>query len=466
MEDIEETARHYRKHVREFIQEQQTLDPNPDMIEPVKNIIQEIESQRDTVVGKLDHTLDLIKIQEDKVKKARSEVLTKTSADISSLENYIGDQQILISQASLVELGQYLVEKASDPEVVVRAPELPSSVCQPVNAFPPPVSFLEVGQCLQQTEQTLETTLNQPMYKTTKVAFKASGVVSHITCTSRQAKPVERFSQSHSVTVDCAIHSLVLNPDCSQLVIRTDHSPAPIKMYDLNGRKRKGKKMGRGIDGLTDRGGMSLDSHRDLYLAACDGHLTTVTMDGQRKDRIDMEGCKLSGVTYIRENDLYVVSDITNDNISLIDPRTKSVVQSFGSKGTSSVQFNNPAFITTYPDQGKPVIVVSDCNNNRVHLIDLYGTHLHTYGSKGRGDGQLYNPCDITTDPTGRITVCDAGNDRVTSFWTEDGQDKWQCLVSYKQRNNWPRCVDIDTEHGIAAVGLDDGVLLYYSCNR
>ena len=92
------------------------------MIELVQGKVQEIESLRDTVVGKLDLTLDLIKTLEDKVKKTRSEVVTKTSSDIKALKLYISDlSELIASQASPVELGQYLVEKASDPEVVARA---------------------------------------------------------------------------------------------------------------------------------------------------------------------------------------------------------------------------------------------------------------------------------------------------------------------------------------------------------
>ena len=226
-------------------------------------------------------------------------------------------------------------------------------------------------------------------------------------------------------------------------------------MYDLKGNKLT--QFGGDIDGLTGWGCISLDSHRDLYLAACDGHLTTVTMDGQRKDRIDMEGCDLRGVTYIRENDLYVVSDINNHTLKLIDPRTKSVVRSFGSKGTGPGQFNLPSFITTYTDRGKPVIVVSDCNNHRVQLLDLYGTHLHTYGSYGHGDGQLNHPRGVEADPTGRVIVCDQWNNRVVSFWREDGQDKWQSLIP----QTLMYCIDIDIQHKTLATNNGNKMTLY-----
>ena len=246
--------------------------------------------------------------------------------------------------------------------------------------------------------------------------------------------------------------------------MKTYYKEAPIKAYDLQGNILT--QFGGGIDGLSGWGRISLDSHCDLYLAACGGHLATVTMDGQRKDRIDMEECDLMGVTYIRDKDiqmngLYVVSDRENYKIHVIDPRTKSVVTSFGSEGDGPGQFDCPHFITTYTDQGKPVIVVSDRDNHRVQLLDLYGTHLHTYGSKGRGDGQLVAPCGVAADPTGRIIVCDRDNNRVVSFWREDGQDKWQCLIPQEQLLNKPYCIDIDITGKTMAVGDWANVHLY-----
>ena len=126
-ETIDKVAAQSRDQVRSFIKQQMKFANSPDMIELVQGKVQEIESQRDIVVGKLDQTLDLIKTLEDKVKKTRSKLVAKTSADIKALNMYISDlSELRASQASLVELGQYLVEKASDPEVVARATELPS----------------------------------------------------------------------------------------------------------------------------------------------------------------------------------------------------------------------------------------------------------------------------------------------------------------------------------------------------
>ena len=462
-EEIGEKAKQSRKMVRKFVRTQHTSDVSPEMIELVQGKVQEIESLRDTVIGKLDLTLAMIKTLEYKVRTARLEVVAKTTADIKALNMYTSDlSELNASQASLVELGQYLVEKASDPEVVARATELPSPTSMTSVTSPPTVSIPVLNDTWEKLYDCLKCPRPMIAFNTLSHPDEAKKLTVGKSKVSKPnspplAVPLTRLTYNHSVKE--GVYDVAFNPSRSQLAAKTYDKSAPIKVYDLKGNKLT--QFGGDIDGLSGRGSMSLDSHRDLYLAACDGHLTTVTMDGHRKDRIDLEGCNLSGVTYIRENDLYVVSDITYNKIKLIDPRTKSVVRSFGSTGTSPGQFSSPSFITTYTDQGKPVIVVSDRRNHRVQLLDLYGTHLHTYGSYGQWEGRLNNPRGVVADPTGRIIVCDYSNNRVVSFWREDGQDKWQCLIPWEQLQWRPYCIDIDSTHKTLAVG--NGTVKLYS---
>ena len=428
-EDIGTVAKSSRDKVREFIQIQQTTAVSSDMLELVQGKVQEIECQRDTVVDKLDHTLDLIRTLEDKVRMTRTEVLVSTSVDINVLNQYKSSLSDLIaSQVSMGEFSQYLAEKASDPEVVARATELlsPPSMAahnptQTINIPEISREFLDVEKLLQSLTTVSLYRMNSSLLNMPSRKMVVSGVIATPT-----VEPIQSLKRQERIKLN-DVCDVTINPALSQLVVKTRDTKAPIKVYDLKCNKLT--QFGGGIDGLSGDGFISLDSHRDLYLAACDGHLTTVTMDGQRKDRINMKGCNLRGVAYIRENDLYVVSHVTEHKISLIDPRAKPVVRSFGSRGSNPGQFNQPRYITTYTDQGKPVIVISDWNNHRVQLLDLYGTPLRTFGSYGKGDGQLNYPDGVVVDPKSRIIVADNSNRRVVSFWTEDGQDKWQCLI-------------------------------------
>ena len=301
-ESIEKVAAKSRDQVRHFIKQQMKFAISPDMLKLVQGKVQEIESQRDTVVGKLDHTLDLIKTLEDKVRKTRLEVVAKTSADINALKLYISDlSELNASQASLVELGQYLVEKASDPEVVARATELPSPISMASVTSPPTVSIPSIG--LGTMEELLKKLDHQNRLKYDLIKFPFAPSDSNVFQLDEVPKS-KNLNHITSVTLKVlykpgtAVCDVLLNPARSQLVVKTDDKSAPIKVYDLKGNKLA--QFGGGIDGLSGGGCLSLDCHRDLYLAACDGHLTTVTMDGQRKDRIDIKGCKLRGISYIK----------------------------------------------------------------------------------------------------------------------------------------------------------------------
>ena len=468
--EIEEVAKKSRDKIRLFVSQQKiTADADEaDVIEILKNQnqAQEITSHCDAAVKDIDQILGLLKSMADKLKHVRADVVMKTSADHKALLNHkhetnsaetsitSGDNRTpecsqSDGQDSLVDLCQYLVEKASDPEVVARAKELPSPTC--LSTSPALVSIPLVTDNLMQLKTFLQSQLPKVIISYKKAALPRKATEDY------GVKLAIKPKLQHTVTIEA--WSLVFNPSVSQLTVRTDDVTAPIKVYDLKGNKLT--QFGGGIEGLHGYGCLSLDSHRDLYLAACDGHLTTVTMDGQRKDRIDMEGCDLRGVTYIKENDLYVVSDKTNHKISLIDPKTKSVVRSFGSKGKDPGQFNSPYHICSYTDFGKPMIVVSDYRNNRIQLLDLAGAHQHTYGRPGRGDGHLDCPHGIAVDSNGAVIVGDRNNRRVVSYCIEDGQDQWQCLIPHDQLQEEPTNLDIDPIHNLLAVSVGDKVKIY-----
>ena len=457
-EDIDIVADERRTHISKFIKDLKSDGIGLDMTDRIHRNICQIESQRDTTVGKLDNALVLIKTLENKIKKAKSEIVQKTASDITALKLHtLKLAEMNARQTSLLELGQYLVQKASGPEVVARAIELNSRTSKTCIISPPLVSIPEFNIKLTTFFHLLEMSSMEPLYIMKRVALNVSEQSANISdvigsgkCPFKStqltsANDIDNYKVEHNavnrlhsdgeekslcksgqslifkskIKVVNDVYALTLNPARSQLIVKTSHNSAPIKVYDLKGNKLT--QFGRGIYGLSGDGCMSLDSHRDLYMAACYENLTVITLDGHMKDRIEVKGCNLSGVTYIHDKDLYAVSDITNNKINIIDPRTKSVVKSFGSKGTKHGQFVEPYYMSSYTDQGKPVIVISDCNYHRVQLLDLYGTHLHTYGSYGDGDGQLDHPCGVAIHPTGRVYVCDRDNMRIVfSGWKMD----------------------------------------------
>ena len=165
-EDIGTVAKSSRDKVREFMQIQQTTAVSPDMIELVQGKVQEIERQRDTVVDKLDHTLDLIRSLEDKIRTTRTEVLEKTSADINALKLYKTSlSELIASQVSVREFSQYLAEKASDPEVVARATELLSPPSMAAHNPPQTINIPEISRELLEIEKLLQSLTTVSLYR-------------------------------------------------------------------------------------------------------------------------------------------------------------------------------------------------------------------------------------------------------------------------------------------------------------
>ena len=294
-EDIGTVAMASRSQARECLNTQKASAVRPDMMQMVQQTIQEIETERDTVVDQLDYILDLVETLEVKVKTMRSEVVDTASVDITALKLYASD---LSDSYCIMELGHYLVEKASDPEVVARATSLPSpSTMAPVTS-PPTISIPSID--FHEHEQMTKDLFHQAKVNTKKLTLQ-----------TKQDKvavqnPITQLEHYHTYKLGRGISGVLLNqaiphvmgivfnPARSQLVAKTTDKAASIKVYDLKGNKLA--QFGAGIEGLSGAGCISLDSHRDLYLAACDGHLTTLTMDGQSRDRIDMPDCQLKGI--------------------------------------------------------------------------------------------------------------------------------------------------------------------------
>ncbi|XP_013413159.1 tripartite motif-containing protein 3-like [Lingula anatina] len=61
-------------------------------------------------------------------------------------------------------------------------------------------------------------------------------------------------------------------------------------------------------------------------------------------------------------------------------------------------------------------IVISDLDNNCVHVLTPSGDQLYQYGTQGSGDGQLWCPYGVCTDSHGHIFIADWGNHRIVAL--------------------------------------------------
>lgn len=87
-----------------------------------------------------------------------------------------------------------------------------------------------------------------------------------------------------------------------------------------------------------------------------------------------------------------------------------NLINSVGQQGSNPGEFKEPAFVCIGRNDD---IIISDCRNSRVQVLNKFGEFQYQIGSKGSGKGQLQGPSGVTTDRYGHILVTDRVNNRI-----------------------------------------------------
>ena len=106
------------------------------------------------------------------------------------------------------------------------------------------------------------------------------------------------------------------------------------------------------------------------------------------------------------------VADFGNDRIEEFNEKGE-YQKKFGSKGTSSEEFEGPTDIAISGGN----LYITDYHNNRVQEFSTAGTNLGHIGEAGTENGKFSYPYGIAAEPdTGDLYVVDSGNHRVQEF--------------------------------------------------
>ena len=157
------------------------------------------------------------------------------------------------------------------------------------------------------------------------------------------------------------------------------------------------------------------------------------------------------GVTYDRNGNLLVV-DTDNKRIQQFSGRGQ-FIRIFGAEGELDGKLNKPFGISTCPDgniivldidnkravvfspEGRVLLtlhdeklnpyhciyhdnrfIVSDGNENCIKVYSEQGDFLYQFGKKGTGNGDFDCPRGLAIEKSGRLVVCDRGNNRLQLF--------------------------------------------------
>ena len=337
---------------------------------------------------------------------------------VANMKDYMGSKDKLERHLT------YLIENASDPEVVVRENDIPKYemssfkkvILKETLEFPDFVTqFRDIKIQLDKCQKDLD--IGFTKYKVEDCS----------------EKPLTNLNKTNGFTIGNSAWGLAIDSYRERLVVRREDTTAPITVYDFQGQQLQ--VLGKDVQGITREScqGIAIDTKRDLYiLPMTDGSLLTMDMNGIVMDTIKVINSTLYGAAYC-ETDFYVTSSTDPHQVYLIDPNTKQKVASFSPNTTFKYPFNVHSCQFTSGGVTKPAIIVSNYYSDCIKVLGMSGHLLHTYGMEGQAgqeDGELYGPWGVCTDPGGRIVVGVWYNYRVVSYWSEGDKDKFETLVS------------------------------------
>jgi len=181
------------------------------------------------------------------------------------------------------------------------------------------------------------------------------------------------------------------------------------------------------------------------------------------------------GVAFDSKHKSIVVTDYNNDRLQLFSQQDGKFLSKFGSEGTKNGQFNYPRGICIQPATNNVIvtddnrlqvfsvstssgsssssfihlfslgsakrgsepsqfyiprgicctargdIIVADCWNDRMQIIDCKGRFLRAFGSEGEENNQFLYPYDVCVqEDANRMIITDYSNNRL-SVWSVDG---------------------------------------------
>ena len=216
--------------------------------------------------------------------------------------------------------------------------------------------------------------------------------------------------------------------------------------------------VGQGVVGYRTH--MCIDTRRGCLVISGDQSLLCMDREGGKVREIRVPGAGwLWGVVYCEERDVYVVGDGGVHCLWYIDAGSGAVVRQVGSEGSGEGQFRWPRYLCHHHvSEGECHIYVSDNHNHCIRVYTASGDYIRRFGSQGSGDRQLSLPCGVCVDGSGRVVVCDWGNDRVVRYWWEGDVEQWDVILTPQLGGERPWCVDI-TDDGHMVIGNSGSLL-------
>ena len=220
---------------------------------------------------------------------------------------------------------------------------------------------------------------------------------------------------------------------------------------------------------ISEAYGFCLDTKRDFLVISCRRRLVWIERNGcwVREIRVH-EAEHLSTVVYCKEQDMYVVGDTGKPCLWYINASTGTVIRKVGKLGEGRGEFKFPYYLYhRHTAEVECHIAVSDMDNHCISVYTAGGTYLTKFGSMGSLIEQLNYPYGVQIDNSGRLVVCDMGNNRVVRYHSDPltrELKSWDILLNVadiNEKESWAPGAILLTDQGHLIVGTENRLYCY-----
>ncbi|HVT88988.1 MAG TPA: 6-bladed beta-propeller [Tepidisphaeraceae bacterium] len=154
-------------------------------------------------------------------------------------------------------------------------------------------------------------------------------------------------------------------------------------------------------------------------------------------------------IAFDSKGNIFVSEYGDNDRIQVFDRDGKFLYQ-FGKFGQGNGEFSRPQSIVIDRD----LLYLTDACNHRLEVFKTDGTFVRTMGKVGSGPGEFRFPYGLDMDSSGRLVVCEFGNNRVQLIDKETGKGLAQWGLAGREPGElaYPWGVVVDKRDRVIAV--------------